>query len=374
MSAQTAVADKLDFMFDRAAETMPRSELKALQLSRLKSTLERAYTKVAALQEANSTRPASSRAICKSLADLARFPFTVKTDLRDNYPFGMFAVPREQLLRLHASSGTTGKPTVVGYTKADLDLWADLMARSLRHAGARPGDIVHNAYGYGLFTGGLGAHYGAERLGCTVVPMSGGSTERQVTLLQDFGAHDPVRHAVLRAQHRRSRREHGRRHPQAAAARRHLRRRAVERGHAPRHRGAARHQGDRHLRPVGDHGAGRRLRMPADAERPARLGGSFPVRGDRSRDHAAEADGRGGRAGHHHAHQGSAADDPLPHPRHHAAVGRALRLRPHACAHHARHRPQRRHADHPRRQRLSRRRSRRCWSASREWRRTTSSC
>src|SRR6202035_2635405 len=123
-----------------------------------------------------------------SLADIARVPFTQKTDLRDNYPFGLFAVPREEVLRLHASSGTTGKPTVVGYTRADLDLWSDLMARTLACAGARPGDIVHNAYGYGLFTGGLGAHYGAERLGCTVVPMSGGGTERQVTLMQDFGA------------------------------------------------------------------------------------------------------------------------------------------------------------------------------------------
>src|SRR5262249_9254436 len=120
---------------------------------------------------------------------IARFPFTLKTDLRDNYPFAMFAVPREQLTRLHASSGTTGKPTVVGYTQGDLDRWSDLMARSFAGAGALPGDIVHNAYGYGLFTGGLGAHYGAERLGCTVVPMSGGGTERQVALLSDFGAH-----------------------------------------------------------------------------------------------------------------------------------------------------------------------------------------
>ena len=124
----------------------------------------------------------------KSLADLARFPFTTKADLRDNYPFGLFAVPRDQLLRLHASSGTTGKPTVVGYTQGDLNLWSDLMARCLACMGAKPGDIVHNAYGYGLFTGGLGAHYGAERLGCTVIPISGGGTERQVTLLHDFGA------------------------------------------------------------------------------------------------------------------------------------------------------------------------------------------
>ena len=124
----------------------------------------------------------------ESIADITRFPFTLKSDLRDNYPFAMFAVPRENLLRLHASSGTTGKPTVVGYSKGDLDLWSNLMARSLACAGAVPGDIVHNAYGYGLFTGGLGVHYGAERLGCTVVPVSGGATERQATLLEDFGA------------------------------------------------------------------------------------------------------------------------------------------------------------------------------------------
>jgi phenylacetate-CoA ligase len=122
----------------------------------------------------------------KTLADLAKFPFTGKADLRANYPFGMFAVPREQVVRVHASSGTTGKPTVVGYTQGDIDHWADLVARSLRAAGVRRGDMVHVAYGYGLFTGGLGAHYGAERLGCTVVPMSGGQTEKQVQLIQDF--------------------------------------------------------------------------------------------------------------------------------------------------------------------------------------------
>jgi phenylacetate-CoA ligase len=187
MNTKNAVADTPIYMFERAAETMPRSELKALQLSRLKTTVERAYNKVPHYKrkfDAAGVKPSD----LKSLADLTRFPYSVKSDLRDNYPFGMFAVPREQLLRLHASSGTTGKPTVVGYTKGDLDLWADLMARCLAAMGARPGDIVHNAYGYGLFTGGLGAHYGAERLGCTVVPLSGGGTERQVTLLKDFGA------------------------------------------------------------------------------------------------------------------------------------------------------------------------------------------
>jgi phenylacetate-CoA ligase len=174
-------------MFDPDAETMPREALTALQTARLQQTLDRAYANVPHYRkkfDAAGVRPAD----LKSLSDIARFPFTLKTDLRDNFPFGMFAVPRERLLRLHASSGTTGKPTVVGYTKQDLDTWADLMARCFVCAGARAGDIVHNAYGYGLFTGGLGAHYGAERLGCTVVPISGGGTERQVTLINDFKA------------------------------------------------------------------------------------------------------------------------------------------------------------------------------------------
>ena len=175
------------FMFDRAAETMARAELEALQGKRLKDTLARAYAKVPHVRaKFDAARVTPDH--CQSLADLARFPFSAKADLRDNFPFGLFAVPREQVLRLHASSGTTGRPTVVGYTKADLDLWADLMARSLACMGARPGDVFHNAYGYGLFTGGLGFHYGAERLGCTTVPVSGGATERQVALLLDFGA------------------------------------------------------------------------------------------------------------------------------------------------------------------------------------------
>ena len=188
MTTQAAVRDRTPpFMFDRGAECMPRVQLAALQLDRLKKTLERASAKVPYFRKTFDAARVTPDNV-KSLDDLRRFPFTLKTDLRDNYPFGMFAVPRDQVIRVHASSGTTGRPTVVGYTRRDLDLWSDLMARSLACAGARPGDIVHNAYGYGLFTGGLGAHYGAERLGCTVVPVSGGSTERQVTLLQDFGA------------------------------------------------------------------------------------------------------------------------------------------------------------------------------------------
>jgi phenylacetate-CoA ligase len=166
-------------------ETASRDELQALQLQRLQATLLAAYTNVPhykAAFDAVGVHPAD----CRSLGDLAKFPFTTKADLRANYPFGMFAVPREQVVRVHASSGTTGKPTVVGYTQRDVDTWADLVARSIRASGGRPGDIVHVAYGYGLFTGGLGAHYGAERLGCTVVPVSGGQTEKQVQLIQDF--------------------------------------------------------------------------------------------------------------------------------------------------------------------------------------------
>ena len=166
-------------------ETASRDELQALQLQRLQATLHHAYAKVPhykAAFDARGVHPSD----CKTLADLAKFPFTTKKDLRDHYPFGMFAVPREQVVRVHASSGTTGKPTVVGYTQRDIDTWADLVARSIRASGGRAGDIVHIAYGYGLFTGGLGAHYGAERLGCTVVPMSGGQTEKQVQLITDF--------------------------------------------------------------------------------------------------------------------------------------------------------------------------------------------
>ena len=166
-------------------ETASRDELAALQLQRLKATLTRVYENVPHYRQAFDAKGVHP-ADLKSLADLAKFPFTTKHDLRANYPFGMFAVPREQVSRIHASSGTTGKPTVVGYTKNDIEMWAGLVARSIRAAGGRPGDICHIAYGYGLFTGGLGAHYGAEKLGCTVIPMSGGQTEKQVQLIQDF--------------------------------------------------------------------------------------------------------------------------------------------------------------------------------------------
>src|SRR6187399_537870 len=169
------------------AERASRDEMAALQTRRLAWTLAHAYDNVAHYKKAFDKAGVHPRDF-RQLSDLALFPFTVKTDLRDNYPFGMFAVPREKLVRIHASSGTTGKPIVVGYTQADIDMWSEVMARSIRAAGGRTGMIMHNAYGYGLFTGGLGAHYGAERLGCTVVPVSGGMTERQVQLIEDFGA------------------------------------------------------------------------------------------------------------------------------------------------------------------------------------------
>jgi phenylacetate-CoA ligase len=174
------IVDGLD-----AVERASRDQIQALQRERLAWSLRHAYENVPFYRkkfDEAGLHPSDFR----ELSDLAKFPFTMKNDLRDNYPFGLFAVPREKLARVHGSSGTTGKPIVVGYTQADVDMWADVMARSIRAAGVRPGMMVHVAYGYGLFTGGLGAHYGAERLGCTVVPMSGGMTERQVQLIHDF--------------------------------------------------------------------------------------------------------------------------------------------------------------------------------------------
>lgn len=175
------------FIWNKQAECLPRAELEQLQLKRLKSTLERVYTKVpfykSKFDEANIKLDSFN-----SLDDIQRLPFTKKTDLRENYPFGLFAEPLDNVRRIHASSGTKGKPTVVGYTESDLDDWKEVCARSLAAAGAKPGDIIHNAYGYGLFTGGLGMHYGAENFGATVVPASGGRTQQQILLLQDFGA------------------------------------------------------------------------------------------------------------------------------------------------------------------------------------------
>ncbi|MDP6108926.1 MAG: phenylacetate--CoA ligase, partial [Rhodospirillales bacterium] len=166
-------------------ENASRDELGALQLERLKWSLKHSYDNVAHYKNAFDTTGVHPDDL-KELSDLSEFPLTVKEDLRQNYPFGMFAVPENQIVRIHASSGTTGKPTVVAYTKNDIDMWAGLMARSIRAAGGQPGDRLHNAYGYGLFTGGLGAHYGGEALGCATIPMSGGQTEKQVQLINDF--------------------------------------------------------------------------------------------------------------------------------------------------------------------------------------------
>ncbi|MFB6690884.1 phenylacetate--CoA ligase PaaK [Streptomyces virginiae] len=171
--------------FHDEGERLSRDELAALQLTRLRATLHRVYERVPFYRQAFD-KAGVHPDDCRSLADLSLFPLTTKADLRDQYPFGMFAVPRSEVRRIHASSGTTGRPTVVGYTDGDLSTWSDVVARSIRAAGGRPGQIVHIAYGYGLFTGGLGAHYGAERLGCTVVPASGGMTDRQVRLIEDF--------------------------------------------------------------------------------------------------------------------------------------------------------------------------------------------
>ncbi len=174
-------------MFNEEFEPLPRPALEALQLKRLKSTLARVYANVP-FYRASFDKAGLTPDDVTSLEDLQKLPFTYKQDMRDSYPYGLFAVPLEDIVRIHASSGTTGKPTVVGYTQKDIDTWADLMARTLVTAGAHKGDIIHNAYGYGLFTGGLGAHYGAERLGASVIPISGGNTKRQIMIMQDFGS------------------------------------------------------------------------------------------------------------------------------------------------------------------------------------------
>jgi len=168
-------------------ETLPRKELRELQLERLKAVVERVYERVPFYKKKFDQAGVKPGDI-KDLRDIRNLPFTTKDDLRDNYPFGMFAVPMTEVVRVHASSGTTGKPTVVGYTRKDVETWADLMARALVGAGVHEGDIIHNAYGYGLFTGGLGFHYGAEKLGATVIPISGGNTQRQLMIMQDFGS------------------------------------------------------------------------------------------------------------------------------------------------------------------------------------------
>jgi hypothetical protein len=288
-------------------EIASRDEIAALQTKRLKWTLAHAYKNVPLYRkkfDAAGVHPSDF----KRLEDIAKFPFTTKADLRDAYPFGMFAVPREKCVRVHASSGTTGKPTVVGYTRKDIDDWAKLVARSIRASGGLPGDLLHVAYGYGLFTGGLGAHYGGEALGCTVIPMSGGQTEKQVQLILDF---KPQLIMVT---------------PSYMLA---IADEFEKQGHDPRKASLL----------VGIHGAEpwtdqmrkeieARFAMDAvdiyglseDQGRSDDLGGPFPA-GDRRPGHD-RTDGRRkhGRVGVHHAHQGSAAGDPLSHARPDRAV------------------------------------------------------
>ena len=285
---------------------MPRPELERLQLERLEE-----------------------RFGVRSLEELAEQPFATKAMLRDAYPFGLLRVPLTDCVRVHGSSGTRGKPTIVAYTRGDVERWADCCARALAAAGAEPGTIVHVAYGYGLFTGGLGLHYGAERLGCTTVPASGGNTPRQVQLLEDLGARDPLLHAELRPRDRRPRGGRSRLSP----ARRRLRRRALDGGAARLDRGGARPPRARHLRALGGHGTGRLVAVPR-RRRPACQRGPLPRRGRRPLDRRARARRRDGRARLHDADEGGAPVPALPHRRPRLAR-RASRARAggrsHAC-------------------------------------------
>ena len=270
-------------------------------------SLQHAYDNVAALPARVRRQGRAARRPARSSPTSRKFPFTVKSDLRDNYPFGLFAVPRERVARIHASSGTTGKPTVVGYTLNDIDTWADLVARSIRAAGGRPGDMVHVAYGYGLFTGGLGAHYGAERAGCTVIPMSGGQTEKQVQLIMDLKPNiimvTPSYMQVLIEElarqgidPRSTSLEVGifGAEPWTEAMRQEI---ETQR----------RHRRGRHLRPLGSDGPGRGERVRRDQGRPGRLGRPLLSRDHRPRHRRGAARRRGRRARLHDADQGSAA-------------------------------------------------------------------
>src|SRR3954467_14147385 len=263
-------------------EIASRDEIAALQLRRMKWSLKHAYENVSHYKKAFDAAGVHPGDL-KDLSDLRKFPLTSKDDLRANYPYGMFAVPMDKIVRIHASSGTTGKPTVVGYTKLDIRTWADVCARSIYASGGRPGMKIHNAYGYGLFTGGLGIHYGAEKLGCVTIPISGGMTERQVKLLVDF---EPELITVTPSYIGNSRRISG---PEDRPAHvvtqgRHLRRRALDQCDARRDRGCVRHACGRHLRALRGDGAGGSQRVRRDQGWPACLGGSFLSGGNRSRD------------------------------------------------------------------------------------------
>src|ERR1019366_8647690 len=315
-------------------------ELRALQLERLRWTLRHAYANVPhyrAAFDAAGVHPDD----CQDLADLAKYPLTSKADLRENYPFGMFAVPREQVVRIHASSGTTGRATVVGYTRDDTEVWAAMMARSIRAAGGRPGHILHNAYGYGLFTGGLGAHYGAGKLGCTVVPVSGGMTERQVTLIRDFRPDiimvtPSYMLAIVDEMERQGD------DPAASSLRFGIFGAEPWTNEMRTEMETRRHRRHRHLRPVRGDGPGRGAGVRGDQGRPAHLGGPLLPRGDRPAHRRGAARRRRGRARLHLADQAGHAGHPLPDPRPHPA---AAGDRAHHAADAGDHRPHRRH-DH----------------------------
>ncbi len=307
-------------------EIASRDEIAALQLRRMKWSLKHAYENVPHYKKSFDAAGVHPDDL-KSLSDLGKFPLTSKDDLRANYPYGMFAVPMDKIVRIHASSGTTGKPTVVGYTKLDIRTWADVCARSIVASGGRPGMKIHNAYGYGLFTGGLGVHYGAEKLGCAVIPVSGGMTERQVKLIVDFAPDiitvTPSYMLAILDEFR----QQGVDPKTCSLKHRHLRRRAVDQRDACRDGRLLRHARGRHLRPVRGDGPRRRQRMRRDERRPAHLGGSFLSRDRRSGDRCGAARRRAGRTGVHLAHQGGDAGDPLSHARPDAAACPARRAR-----------------------------------------------
>ena len=270
-----------------APDFLPLPQLRDLQLQRLKAIVQRAYDNVALFHKRMDERGLTPKDV-QSLEDLAKLPFAEKTDLRDTYPFGLFASPMKDIVRLHASSGTTGKPIVVAYTQEDIQVWTNVMVRSFAACGLHAGDIIQNAYGYGLFTGGLGAHYGAEALGATVIPISGGNTQRQIDGDEGFRRHGHLLHAQLFPPPHRPGRRAGHQHQRAAPARRRLRRRAVDRIHAPAHRSRQRHQGLRHLRAVGNHRPRRGHGMPVPG-RAAYLRGLLLSRDHRPEDRQAAA-------------------------------------------------------------------------------------
>src|SRR5271155_139319 len=330
-----------------AAESLPRKEMETLQLEQLRAGITRVSKYVPFYKEKLAESKVTAESI-RSLADLSRLPFTTKSDLRDHYPFGLLAVPMQEVIRLHASSGTTGRPTVVAYTRNDITLWSNLMARAYAAAGVTSNDIIHNAYGYGLFTGGLGFHYGAETIGATVLPISAGNTKRQLMLMRDFGSTvlccTPSYSLLL-----------------AEAAREQgidLRQLSLKVGlfgaepwserMAPRNRSSPRHHRAKCLRPLGSNRP-RRFRGMHRQAGPAHQRGSFHPRNHRSRHRATTTRWRTRRTSPNRPDKRSSAANPLPHPRAHQPNPRKMPLRTHNGTHGPLNRPHRRHANHLRR-------------------------